>query len=89
MLKIQTGFGDPAELDTEDATQEELLILRARAERNSILQESDKYMTTDHPTDKKEEWIIYRESLRDMNFSDPEYLESGDPEDLTWPDKPE
>jgi len=81
MLKIQTNNGTPAELDTSEASEEEIQILTSRAERNSLLQESDKYMSTDFPTTKKTEWKTYRESLRDMDFSDPE--------NITWPTKPE
>jgi len=81
MLKIQTNNGTPAELDTSEASEEELQILTARAERNARLQESDKYLTSDHPTTKKTGWTTYRQSLRDMDFTDPD--------DLTWPDKPE
>tara|TARA_Y100000310_G_scaffold173229_1_gene173422 strand:- start:36 stop:284 length:249 start_codon:yes stop_codon:yes gene_type:complete len=80
MLKIQTNNGTPAELDTSEASEEEIQILILRAERNSLLQESDKYMSTDFPTDKKNEWEIYRQSLRDMDFSDPD--------NITWPTKP-
>ena len=38
-------------------------------------------MVEDFPTDKKTEWKTYRQALRDMNFSDPN--------NITWPTKPE
>jgi len=38
-------------------------------------------MIEDFPTDKKADWKTYRQSLRDMDFSDPD--------NLTWPTKPE
>ena len=81
MLKIQINNGTPAELDTSDASAEEMQILTSRAERNSLLQESDKYMSTDFPTTEKASWKTYRQSLRDMDFSDPD--------NITWPTKPE
>ena len=43
--------------------------------------ESDKYMIEDYPTTKKAEWKTYRQSLRDMDFYDPD--------NITWPTKPE
>ena len=38
-------------------------------------------MVEDFPTTKKTEWKAYRKSLRDMDFSDPD--------NITWPNKPE
>ncbi len=80
MLRIQVNNGTPAELDSTDASPLEMEVLRLRAERNSLLQESDKFIFADFPTDKKNEWEIYRQSLRDMDFSDPD--------NITWPEKP-
>ncbi len=48
--------------------------------RNICLSESDQYMLDDHPTTKKDEWVIYRQALRDMDFSDLE--------NLNWPEPP-
>ena len=52
-----------------------------RAERNSLLADSDIYMIEDFPTTKKAEWKTYRKALRDMDFSDLD--------NLNWPTKPE
>ena len=52
-----------------------------KSARNNFLTESDQYVLDDHPTTKKAEWVIYRTSLRDMDFSDLE--------NLNWPEKPE
>jgi hypothetical protein len=81
MLEIQVNNGDPAVLDTTNATPLEMEVLNRRAERNALLQESDKFIVADYPTSKLEDWKTYRQSLRDMSFSDPD--------NLTWPTKPE
>ena len=52
-----------------------------KSARNRFLAESDQYVLEDHPTTKKEEWLIYRTALRDMDFSDLGTLD--------WPVKPE
>ena len=52
-----------------------------RDQRNRILASTDVYVLEDHPTTKKTEWKTYRQALRDMNFSDPN--------NITWPTKPE
>jgi|3_EtaG_2_1085321.scaffolds.fasta_scaffold33032_2 hypothetical protein len=56
-----------------------------RKERNQLLKDSDYIMVSDAPitTEKKEEWTTYRQSLRDIpqTFSNPD--------DVTYPDKPE
>ena len=54
---------------------------KAKAERNSLLADSDIYMIEDFPTTKKTEWKAYRKELRDMDFSDLD--------NLKWPTKPE
>ena len=51
-----------------------------KSARNNFLAESDQYMLDDHPTTQKDEWVIYRQALRDMDFSDLE--------NLNWPEKP-
>ena len=56
-----------------------------RNERDKLLKESDYLILADAPitTEKKEEWTTYRQSLRDIpqTFSNPD--------DVTYPDKPE
>ena len=58
---------------------------KIRKERNQLLKDSDYIMVSDAPvtTEKKEEWETYRQSLRDIpqTFSNPD--------DVTYPDKPE
>ena len=74
-LKINNGF--PVEYKTTD----DINVVEAKAERNSMLAETDVYMVEDFPTTKKTEWKAYRKALRDMDFSDPD--------NINWPDKPE
>tara|TARA_R100000808_G_C2133615_1_gene142306 strand:+ start:66 stop:311 length:246 start_codon:yes stop_codon:yes gene_type:complete len=81
MLRIKMNNGDPAELDTPHATEDEMKILNAKAQRNSLLADSDKYMISDFPVKNKSDWETYRELLRDMDFSDPD--------NITFPTKPE
>ncbi len=55
-----------------------------RKERNQLLKDSDYTMLKDYPTTVSEqEWTTYRQSLRDIpqTFSNPD--------DVTYPDKPE
>ena len=58
---------------------------KIRKERSQLLKDSDYIMVSDAPitTEKKEEWTTYRQSLRDIpqTFSNPD--------DVTYPDKPE
>ena len=75
---IKIGNGERVVYDeTENAGR----IAECRAKRNHRLAETDLFMIEDFPTDKKADWKTYRQSLRDMDFSDPD--------NLTWPTKPE
>jgi len=74
---IQIGNGQPVSYDDPSESQ----VSQLRAERNSKLAETDVYMIEDFPTTKKAEWKTYRQALRDMDFSDPD--------NITWPTKPE
>ena len=76
------GYGDPAIITSENPTETELKIQNVRAERNALLAESDKMMVPDRlKGEVKEAWTTYRQSLRDMDFSDLD--------NLNWPTKPE
>lgn len=75
--------GDIASLEVEgqiSVLQEKQLF--KRAERNFFLSESDSMVLPDRGlTDaNKKKWEIYRQSLRDIDFSDPD--------NITWPNKP-
>ena len=73
-MKIRFDPGKEAEGDNFDE-------VKKKAYRNKYLAESDIYMLEDYPTDKKAEWMTYRQALRDMDFSDLD--------NLNWPTKPE
>jgi hypothetical protein len=76
-----------ASLDAQisDAEIEAKMMWRKiRKERNQLLKDSDYTMLKDYPTTVSEqEWTTYRQSLRDIpqTFSNPD--------DVTYPDKPE
>ena len=74
MITVTTNNGRPATAETAPEA-------KAKAERNSLLADSDIYMIEDFPTTKKTEWKAYRKELRDMDFSDLD--------NLKWPTKPE
>jgi hypothetical protein len=80
--KIQMGTGDPVFYEND----ERMDIAVARAERNNLLAESDKYIVTDYPTAKKAAWKTYRQALRDFSFPGADDDLIVDP---VWPTKPE
>lgn len=76
-LKMNNGF--PVVYGENDDD----IVVEYKAERNAKLAETDVYMVSDFPitTEQKTAWQTYRQSLRDMDFSDPD--------NITWPTKPE
>ena len=76
---IQIGNGNSVSYDDPSESQ----VSELRAERNAKLAETDIYMISDYPitTEQKTAWETYRQALRDMDFSDPD--------NITWPTKPE
>lgn len=76
---IKIGNGNSVSYDDLSESQ----VSELRAERNAKLAETDVYMVSDYPitTEQKTAWQTYRQSLRDMDFSDPD--------NITWPNKPE
>jgi hypothetical protein len=54
----------------------------AREERNFYLLQSDHIFCPDVEVANKEEWLVYRQALRDLP-SQPEF-----PKELTWPERP-
>ena len=77
-ITIQVNNGDPVTYDSDNYSK----IHHIRADRNSLLADSDSMMISDRGlTDaKKAKWVKYRQELRDMDFSDPD--------NITWPTKP-
>ena len=76
---IQIRNGNSVSYDDPSESQ----VSELRAERNAKLAETDIYMISDYPitTEQKTAWETYRQALRDMDFSDPN--------NITWPTKPE
>ena len=81
-LSYQTGQGDIVTVTKDTITSADDLTARLRAKRNSLLAKSDSKIVTDRGMSESKitEWKTYRQSLRDMDFSDPY--------NLTWPTKP-
>ena len=79
LFKYRIGNGDEV-VYTDDSLHKEM---KQRAKRNSLLAQSDSMMVSDRGlTDaKKAEWVTYRQALRDIDLSDPD--------NITWPTKPE
>jgi len=56
-----------------------------RIKRNTLLDQSDKYVTVDFPhttPEKKQEWLDYRQALRDLPTA------TEDPVNPVWPPVP-
>jgi len=88
---LQIGQGEPAilerpfiegDLTTSSMSHIEGNQLEKRAERNNFLALSDNKVLPDRglSDSKVTEWKTYRQSLRDIDFSDPH--------NITWPTKP-
>ncbi len=83
MLKIVNGVEvalDEDEIASIRADEEALKYDVVRNQRNTLLSESDAYALSDRITDA---WIVYRQALRDVP------AQTGFPNDINWPTKPE
>ena len=84
-FSFQSGQGDPVVIETSGETppKTERRIAYSKAKRNALLAKSDSKIVTDRGMSESKitEWKTYRQSLRDMDFSDTD--------NLTWPTKPE
>ena len=83
-ISRQQGNGDVAVFEADrEPTKTERKQLSKRAERNDFLAQSDSKMLPDRglSESKLNEWKVYRQKLRDLDFSDPIKI--------TWPTKPE
>ena len=85
----ETPFTIPTQQECEDywttTLQHKINLKRLRHKRNTLLDQSDKYVTVDFPhatPEKKQEWLDYRQALRDL----PTVTE--DPENPIWPPVP-
>jgi hypothetical protein len=82
MAYLKINNGDRVSVSNH-ATNSDWAIADKRAMRNSLLAESDSYLVSDRglSESKLTEWKTYRQSLRDMDFSDLNKIE--------FPTKPE
>ncbi len=71
---------EPLEEGFWEIWESEQELINVRIKRDKLLQESDKYMLQDFPitNEKRNEWIIYRQALRDLPLNIP----------FQWPTKP-
>ena len=76
-------------LEELTAKHEELVAAKPlkelRTKRNTLLEQTDKYIVADYPhatPEKKQEWLDYRQALRDL----PNVTE--DPANPVWPTAP-
>ena len=77
-ISMQIEGCDPVEItyevDENDPNQQSNIqkLVEAKSSRNLLLKQTDRYATPDFPISdgKREEWKNYRQSLRDMDFSD-------------------
>lgn len=63
----------------------DMLMYRIRAQRDKLLEETDKYALLDWPhtsLEKQREWLEYRQALRDLPSN------TEDPANPVWPEKP-
>ena len=82
---IQNGTGTPVAYEEG----EHMGLVNARAERNNLLAESDRYVVSDFPTEKLEEWKTYRQALRDFVFPSVPVNEEDVWNEPVFPAKPE
>ena len=80
-MTVTVQIGNGQSVTYEDPS--DLQVSELKAKRNALLAETDIYMISDYPitTEQKTAWQTYRQALRDMDFSDPD--------NITWPTKPE
>ena len=71
MIEIQTRNGKKVIIDGDTPTDFEINQGKLKAERNALLADTDLYMVEDYPitAEVKEQWKVYRQKLRNMNFS--------------------
>jgi hypothetical protein len=85
---LPEGYEKPSKEEFEAKLQELIdaqPLVELRTKRNTVLDQSDKYATIDYPhatPEKKQEWLDYRQALRDL----PSVTE--DPANPVWPTAP-
>jgi hypothetical protein len=88
LIELPEGYEKPPKEEFEAKLQELMAaqpLKELRTKRNTVLDQSDKYATIDYPhatPEKKQEWLDYRQALRDL----PSVTE--DPANPVWPTAP-
>jgi hypothetical protein len=88
LIELPEGYEKPPKEEFEAKLQELMAaqpLKELRTKRNTVLDQSDKYATIDYPhatPEKKQEWLDYRQALRDL----PSVTE--DPLNPVWPTIP-
>lgn len=84
-INIETGIIETIEVEDEPLSEEDLYNLKEayRKRRNELLTATDWVMLTDVNIQNKEQWVLYRQQLRDV----PE--QEGFPENIVWPTPPQ
>jgi hypothetical protein len=70
------------ELDAQEASRREGILANIRSQRDQLLRDSDWVMTADAPILNKNQWVVYRQLLRDITSQNP------NPDLIVFPQKP-
>jgi len=87
-VEYAEGYEKPSRGEFETKLQELIdaqPLKELRIKRNTLLDQSDKYVTVDFPhttPEKKQEWLDYRQALRDLPTA------TEDPSNPVWPPAP-
>jgi hypothetical protein len=79
-----------AQMEAERQRKEDAMK-KLRAERDALINTTDKYVTPDYPIndEKRKQWGRYRQHLRDLpGMSSPDLDEDGNLTGVTWPIAP-
>ena len=90
-ITYTTGAGNTVTIPS-DASDLERSEAEKRAKRNQLLAKSDWTQITDNgmSSAKKDEWITYRQELRDVDFSENLKVDGvSTPKNFPWPTEPE
>ena len=91
---LNNDFTIPSEseiLIKKNQLESELPLQRLREQRGYLLIESDVYVLSDFPhssESKRQEWLTYRQQLRDITTQTPSLDDEGNVINITWPSIP-
>jgi len=80
-----------AQMEAERQRKEDAMK-KLRAERDALINTTDKYVTPDYPIndEKRKQWGRYRQHLRDLpGMSSPDLDEDGNLTGVEWPIRPD